>query len=185
MKAILSGIILSFLICYPTLAQSRPGKLPFCNFPEEEPSEIKRTVTLNEVGIRITIPVNTRVVKRNDGSIELMDNGTYKLIQCMNQPNSGVVARGHISTIIKKVTPEYFYDYVIKEVPNKPQIYIAQRKVSLGGSMNAVESWLRIKTPKGVFDLKDNVPTYPTSEEEIKAELEGLEIFASLIDIIK
>jgi hypothetical protein len=185
MKAILSGMLLSFLILYPVLSQSRPGKLPFCDFSEEEPSEIKRTVTLTDVGIKITIPVNTRVVKKNDGSIELMDNGTYKLIQCMNKPNSGVAGRGHISTIIEKITPEYFYDYVIKEVPNKPQMYIASKTILLEDGVKTFEFWLRIKTPQGVFDLKDNVPTYPTSQEEIKVELEGLEIFASLIDIIK
>ncbi|MDB9374218.1 hypothetical protein [Nodularia sphaerocarpa] len=185
MKAILSGSILSFLICYPALSQSKSSDLPFCDFPEEEPSEINRTVTLTDVGIRITIPVNTRVVKKNDGSIELMDNGTYKLIQCMNKPNSGVAGRGYISAIIEKITPEYFYDYVIKEVPNKPQMYIASKTILPEDGVKTFEFWLRIKTPKGVFDIKNNVPTYPTSQEEITADLEGIEIRASLIDIIK
>jgi hypothetical protein len=64
-------------------------------------------------------------------------------------------------------------------------MYISSKTILLKDGVKTFEFCLRIQTPKGVFDLKDNVPTYPTSQEEIAVELEGIKILASLIDIIK
>lgn len=177
---LLLPVILACTLASPALAKPN---LPYCDFAEEEPSSIERVVGLSEVGITIKIPVNMRLVKKNDGNIELMDNGTYNLIQCMSRPNSGVAGRGAMTTNIKRVNPEYFYDYIVKEVPSKEGMYIAAKKSFNSSQGYSFELWLRIKTPKGVFDISNTVYGGLTTKEEIEEEVNDLVMTAQSITI--
>lgn len=45
-------------------------------------SETTRRLTLTQFGIALEIPENFRAMLRSDGSVEVMDPGTYRLFRC-------------------------------------------------------------------------------------------------------
>lgn len=183
MKIILSGVLISLLVCFPALAKPKSSNLPYCDFAEEEPSSIERTVTLTEVGISIKIPVNTRVVKKTDGSIELMDNGTYQLFQCSSKPNSGVAGRGYLYTKIEKSKTDYLYSNVLKEVPGKEKMWIAAKTNYLQDGSKDFDIWLRIQTSKGIFDISTEQYGPLQTQQEIKEKVKEMIAIALFITI--
>lgn len=178
----LSNLLLLMILAYPfpALAQSN---LPYCNFAEEDPSSIQRTITLTEVGITLAVPANTRAIKTTNGAVELIDNGTFQLLQCINKPNRGVAGRGYSYTRIEKSKTDYLYSNVVRGVPGKERMWIAVKTEYLEDGSKSFDIWLRIQTPKGIFDISTEQYGPLQTQEEIKDKVEVMRAIALSITI--
>ncbi|MEH2294747.1 hypothetical protein [Nostoc sp.] len=173
-------MILACIVACPVLAQAKPT---ICAFDEETASEIKRTVTLTNMGIKISIPANYRAIAIADGSIEFVDNGTYQLFQCVAK-NPGAGGRGYFGIKVYKSKINYLYSNVQDIVPGKPNFFIVwEKKQENDTTFHSLK--LRIKTKKAILEVEnvnDNGPI--TTEKEAQELRTGLIEIASIIDIL-
>lgn len=177
---LLLPVIMAGIVVSPVLVQA---KQTICAFDEEAASEIKRTVALTNMGIKIEIPANYRAVARTGGSIEFVDNGTYQLFQCIAK-NPGAGGRGYIGIKIYKSKTNYLYANVQDTVPGKPNFFIVWEKRQ-DNDTTFHDLKLRIKTRKGIIEVEqvnDNGPI--TTEQEANELRTGLIELASIIDTI-
>lgn len=71
-----------------------------------EASKTTRTLELKKFGIKLKIPSNFRTMLRNDGSISILDPGTFEAIRC--------------------AAPHGIYDFNIKLIPNPKRLSLLQ-----------------------------------------------------------
>ncbi|MBD2452228.1 hypothetical protein H6G76_35045 [Nostoc sp. FACHB-152] len=78
------GVILSLIFIFdaalnvtPSVAQEKCG-----NTEPVEASKTNKTVELKKIGIKIKIPSNFRTLLRNDGSISILDPGSFEAVRC-------------------------------------------------------------------------------------------------------
>ena len=172
-------VIMAGIVAYPVLVQA---KQTICAFDEEAASEIKRTVTLTNMGIKISIPANYRAVARTGGSIEFVDNGTYQLFQCVAK-NPGAGGRGYSGIEVYKSKTNYLYSNVQDTVPGKPNFFIVWEKTQLDNN-TFHHLKLRIKTKKGILEVEQITDEPITTEQEANELRSGLIEMASIIDIL-
>lgn len=158
-------------------------KFIVCDTPEETASEIKKTVSLPNMGIRVEVPANYRAVGRKDDSTLFVDNGTYKYLQCVaNNPGAG--GRGIFGFMVERSKANYLYSNVQDEVPGKPNFFIVWEKQPLGEETSHLLS-LRIKTQKGIIEVTEVDGNGPiTTETEAIQQRNNLVELASIIEII-
>lgn len=78
------GTILSLIFIFdttlnvlPSVAQEKCG-----DTQPVEASKTTRTLELKKFGIRIKIPFNFRTILRNDGSVSILDPGSFEAVKC-------------------------------------------------------------------------------------------------------
>jgi len=67
------------------------------------PADEMRQLRLDDFGVSIMIPENYRAILRNDGSVEVVDQGTYNLIRC-EAIGGDPLGRGYSSLMIRSVS---------------------------------------------------------------------------------
>lgn len=70
-----------------------------------QPSDEMRRLNLEQFGVAVMIPANYRAILRNDGSVQIVDPGTYNLIRC-EATGGDPLGRGFSDLVIRQVTPE-------------------------------------------------------------------------------
>ncbi|MEA5605475.1 hypothetical protein [Nostoc sp. UHCC 0252] len=118
MKTLVVALLTLSLLSNSTVTQAKPNTC--ANIKEEIPS--KKTVVRSflKFNIRMKLPVNTRTMPWENGGILIVDNGTYKYLQCA-EGNPHALGKGIFGVLISKGTKTYD---VNKEIPNKPLRYI-------------------------------------------------------------
>lgn len=82
----------------PAIAQSR-----YCNDPGPIPaSEKTRELKLTQFGVTLMIPSNFRAILRNNGAVEIVNPGTYKVLTCVARGGQAL-GRGYASVIVRSV----------------------------------------------------------------------------------
>jgi hypothetical protein len=84
---------------YPVIAQQELCR----DIGQVAPSETLRTLELPQFGINIDIPENYRALARNDGSVQILDPGTFELISCLARGGEALGARGMSSLTVRLV----------------------------------------------------------------------------------
>ncbi|MBE9232070.1 hypothetical protein IQ231_10305 [Cuspidothrix issatschenkoi LEGE 03284] len=84
MKSLKSCLIIGLLI--PSFlvgeAIAKPRKEKMCSYPIEENSKTYKIYVYQKFGISMVMPDNLVSMLLQDGSIDILDRGTYKLLQC-------------------------------------------------------------------------------------------------------
>lgn len=98
MKSLISLVLSGALLVSCGEAIAKPKKQPkLCNYPVEENSVITKQFFYPKFGISMELPQNLVSMLRNDGSIEILDRGTYKVLQC---PPAQRLGMGYMSYVI-------------------------------------------------------------------------------------
>lgn len=148
------------------------------DYQPEEPSKLTRIIKLDKFGFSITVPANYRAMLKNNGTIEIMDNGTFKLTYCGDKINIPV-GRGSEALIISK-SREYLYSNVVDKVSNKPKMFFVIK--TSYDTRTIYRTMLRLRTSKGIIDLEiDGIPT--DNKEDALKEIENLHKLADNIRI--
>ncbi|WP_375467904.1 hypothetical protein [uncultured Nostoc sp.] len=179
LNKLLLPVILVGSLVLPGIAQAKQVR---CEYKEEEPSKINRVVPLMRMGIKITIPSNHRAIAKKDGSVELLDSGTYNLLNCLaNNPGAKGDALDYYSLIISKSKTSLLNDGLYQSLENNKIIsWIIKRE---GESIFHTVK-LRIKSKKGLVEVEQTTLGPITSEAEAKEEIKGLVEIAKHIEII-
>jgi len=101
-----SAVLVTSLSILPDRVSSQPNNP--CNFikvESEQPSQILRTVQLPTLGITVDIPSNYRMVQFQDGRIEILNPGEFKLFQCIAKYGpQGLIGGGRYSESFRSLT---------------------------------------------------------------------------------
>lgn len=65
-------------------------------------TDTQRELTLEQFGVAVEIPENYRAILRNDGSVQVVDPGTYNLIRC-EATGGNPLGRGYAELVIRGV----------------------------------------------------------------------------------
>lgn len=84
----------------PALAQ----ELCLTDDVPEPPAETLRTVDLPDFNLAVEIPSNYRVMKRQDGSVEILHPDDFEMFQCLLRGGYG--GQGYYSEVIQLVDPD-------------------------------------------------------------------------------
>lgn len=176
--------LINTLIILPAKAEisnlSNPNN---CIRNPESPSKITRSIKLKNFDITLDIPANYRVIALTDGSIKIVDNGTYKFIVCSNKEPRNMLYAYEIYYywLVKKSNETFLYSNVSDKVPGIDNVYIVWKKEPVD------EIKLRIKTKKGLIEIEKEVHDYdlrPFDDEYIKLKIQELIDFSKNIKIL-
>lgn len=107
-----------------TVALARPRVNRCYQIQEESLSKETVIKSFPEFNIQMRVAKNTNAVKLKDGSILIVDRGTYKYLQCLqNNPNG--LGKGIFGVLISRGARQYD-DY--HELPNRPLVFLAAPK---------------------------------------------------------
>lgn len=97
----------------------------FCPDPGPIPAaDATRSLALPQFGLNLTIPANFRSILRSNGAVEIVNPGTYQVLNCVAQGGQAL-GRGYSSTIVRSL-------------PNPEQISLQQfveQNTRLNGSI--------------------------------------------------
>ncbi|WP_138503262.1 hypothetical protein [Nostoc sp. PA-18-2419] len=179
-KLLLPAIMASIIVCPAAVVQAKPV---ICSFDIEDPSEIKRTVALSKMGIKIEIPANYRAIAKADGSIDFTDNGTYQLFDCLSKNPGALGGRGYPGITVYKSKNNYLYSNVQDMVTGMSNFFIVWEKKQVNNT-TFHNLKLRIKTKKGIIEV-EQIDEEPIENEQQANELRTRLIqIASTIDIL-
>ncbi|MEA5625295.1 hypothetical protein [Nostoc sp. UHCC 0251] len=170
------------IVAYPIVAQA--GEVN-CTFPQEDPSNKKKIVTLNSMGIKISIPSNYRSMARGDGSIDLVDNGTFQMFDCLVNNPEGVGGRGYNSINIYKSKAKKLFSNSesFEVVPNQPNMRVIWQQHGEEHDLSYSVK-LRIKTKKGLIEVEQTLFEVLIGTDGVKNKIDEMIEIASLIDIL-
>jgi len=141
MKSLISLVLSGLLVVSSggeAIANSR--KKPLCSYPIESNSDTNKVYRYPKFGISMVMPDNLVSMLLQDGSIDIIDRGTYKLLQC---PRSERIGRGAPGTRISWADDTtYHYSTNIKE---NVDLYIRKE----GGEYPTYLVILRLVNKKG------------------------------------
>ncbi|AHJ27026.1 hypothetical protein PN465_22850 [Nodularia spumigena CS-584] len=157
-KIILSTVFLSCLITkfinFPVKAEI--SDFVNCGIEAEYPSQLSRSIELQQFGIRLKIPANYRVIAKTDGSVSIVDNGTFKGLECFAKNPHAVGGSGYDSILIYKSSETFIYSNVYNKFPGKDNVFIVWKTTPLDYEYDTYEHEikLRLKTPKGLIEIE-------------------------------
>jgi len=84
MKSLIQSCLLLSLLLVDCSEEAiaKPGKQKICSYPIEENSDTTKVYVYKRFGISMKMPDNLASMLLQDGSIDIIDRGTYKLLQC-------------------------------------------------------------------------------------------------------
>jgi hypothetical protein len=157
-ETLLSTIFLSCLITnlisFPVKAET--SNLVNCGIEAEYPSKLSRNIELKQFGVALKIPANYRVMGITDGSVSLVDNGTFKSLECFAKNPNAVGGSGYDSISIYKSSETFIYSNVYDKLPGKDNVFIVWEKTPLNDADDNYEHEikLRVKTSKGLIEIE-------------------------------
>jgi len=152
-----------------------------CGVVVEQDSKLKKTIRLEKFGIAMQVPANYRAIAITDGSVTIVDNGTYKAINChANHPNAVGSSYDYLS--VYKSSENFLYANVYDKVPDKENIFIIWKKTPIDNTYKYYrhEVKLRIKTNKGIVEI-ERIFGEPVEDGSINVE----EVLKVLLEIGK
>ncbi|MBD2415730.1 hypothetical protein FACHB389_25680 [Nostoc calcicola FACHB-389] len=174
-----SFIGINLFIYQPTQA-----KFVDCSKPTQKPSQFDRNIVLDKFGISMKIPANYRAISMADGTVDIVDGGTYEEFVCRAK-NPGAGGEGYYSITVYESKASYLYEGVWDKVPKKENMYIIWEKKSTGQDglyFNYLN--LRIKTKKGLVEIYAGDEQTPVHEDDVKAALEEILKIAEKTEIL-
>ena len=155
-----------------------------CSRPPQEPSKFNRTVILDKFGISMTIPANYRAMARVNGTVEIVDGGTYEAFVCSAR-NPGATGSGYYGILVYKSEVSYLYENVWDKVPDRENMYIVWEKTDAGGESYFHSIKLRIKTKKGLVEIYGRSEHSIETDDEVRLELQDIFAVAQSIEILE
>lgn len=157
MKTALLSLALILGLATPVFAEYNPR----CDFEDEEVSEVTRIVKFPQYGIQMEIPENLRTMLRSDGKVEILNNSTYRILQC---PLKDRIGRGYTSYQIYKAEKQY-----MKTVPLGQGLFFVVRTYRMGLDETIYyDMAIRVQTSIGLVDVaivEDNSITKEDAKE--------------------
>ena len=135
-------------------------------------SEASREIELSQFGVKVKIPENFRAMARNDGSVWILDPGTYNIISCFARGGRGP-GRGLFA-----------YTFRVESDPQQlrgddagtytlPDGSIATLLFEDMGNISDALAWFRVPEVEGVVVVSATCDCSITVED-IKSQLEGV-----------
>ncbi|MTJ30201.1 hypothetical protein [Aphanizomenon sp. UHCC 0183] len=154
LSTIFLSCLITHLISFPIKAE--PSNLTNCGIEAEYPSKLSRNIELKQFGVALKIPANYRVMGRTDGSVSLVDNGTFKSLECFAKNPNAVGASGYDSISIYKSSETFIYSNVYNKLPGKDNVFIVWKKIPLNDADDNYEHEikLRVKTSKSLIEIE-------------------------------
>ena len=157
MKTALLSLAFILGLSSPCFAEYKPR----CDFENEKVSKITRIVKFPQYGIQMEIPENLRAMLRNDGIVEILNNSTYRILQC---PLKDRIGRGYTSYQIYKAEKQY-----MKTVPLGQGLFFVVRTYRMGLDETIYyDMAIRVQTSIGLVDVaivEDNSITKEDAKE--------------------
>ncbi|MFN6486271.1 hypothetical protein [Nostoc sp. DedQUE03] len=145
------------------VAQAQPLASKCLGIKEETLSKktiIRKFPTFN---IQLEIAENTNAIQMTEGSILIVDRGTYKYLKCL-ETNGRVFGRDIFGLLISKGTESY---PINEQLPNRPSTYIVATK-------DYKSMALRFIFDNGNTDISLYGGGPLESKQEVKDELDSL-----------
>lgn len=156
-----------------------------CGIEYQEPSKFNRIIILDKFGISMTIPANYRAMAKDNGTVEILDGGTYDAFVCHAQNPGATGGSGYYSIEIYKSKASYLYENVWDKVPGKENMYIVWEKTYAGQELNYHYIKLRIKTKKGLVEIDAGSEHSTQTEDDVKAALQDILEIAQNTEILE
>lgn len=94
-------LLITFVWILPMQGQRAIAQTAYCPDPGPIPAtETTRSLELPQFGLNLTIPDNFRAILRNNGAVEIVNPGTYQVLQCVAQGGQAL-GRGYASMIVR------------------------------------------------------------------------------------
>ncbi|MBF2084468.1 hypothetical protein [Thermoleptolyngbya sp. C42_A2020_037] len=87
----------------PTDVASEPGSAVCPDVAEVPASDRLRTLELPQLGVAIAIPENFKIRTLPDGTVEVLDPGTFEVLRCVEQGGRAIAPRGMYSFRIRSL----------------------------------------------------------------------------------
>lgn len=154
LSTIFLSCLITHLISFPVKAET--SNLINCGIEAEYPSKLSRNIELKQFGVALKIPANYRVMGITDGSVSLVDNGTFKSLECFAKNPNAVGGSGYDSISIYKSSETFIYSNVYDKLPGKDNVFIVWKKTPLNDADDNYEHEikLRVKTSKGLIEIE-------------------------------
>ncbi|HLP87679.1 MAG TPA: hypothetical protein VK184_03600 [Nostocaceae cyanobacterium] len=172
--------ILIVTICNLLTIKPVKAEQVICPRNTEQDSKIKKNAVLDKFGISIEIPINHRLMARTDGSIEILDNGTYEWLACLMKNPNACCGAGFGGISITTFSGNFFYSNVYMQVPNRENAFIIWKKED--EDINTVK--LRFKTSKGATDVEYS-GDYSIEDYNVKSYIESLIELSANIQVLQ
>ena len=183
-QTLLSTIFLSCLITnlisFPVKAET--SNLVNCGIEAEYPSKLSRNIELKQFGVALKIPANYRVMGLMDGSVSLVDNGTFKSLECFAKNPNAFGGSGYDSISIYKSSETFIYSNVYDKLLGKDNVFIVWKKTPLNDADDNYEHKikLRVKTPNGLIEIETQ------SDVQFTGKLSEFDDFLQmLLDVVR
>ncbi|MDG2615961.1 hypothetical protein P7L53_06850 [Thermoleptolyngbya sichuanensis XZ-Cy5] len=98
-----AGMTLALPRSGPTNLASELGAMPCPDIAEVPASDSLRTLELPQFGVAIAIPENFRTRTLPDGTVEILDPGTFEVLRCVQQGGRAIAPRGMYSFRIRSL----------------------------------------------------------------------------------
>ena len=92
-----------------------------------------------------------------DGSVSIVNNGTFKSLECFAKNPHAVGGSGYDSILIYKSSETFIYSNVYNKFPGKENAFIVWKKTPFQNEYDIYEHEikLRIKTPQGLIEIQN------------------------------
>jgi hypothetical protein len=180
LSTIFLSCLITHLISFPVKAET--SNLVSCGIEPESISKLTRSIQLKQFGIGLKIPANYRVMGLMDGSVSLVDNGTFKGLECLNKNPNACCGSGYSYVLISKSIEPFIYSNVYNKLPGKDNVFIVWKKTPLNDQEDNYEHEikLRIKTPKGLIEIESR------SDVQFTGKMAEFDDFLQiLLDVVK
>jgi hypothetical protein len=102
------SLILSTLLLINSLGginnPSKQAQAQFCRDPRSIPAdETTRNLELPQFGMTLAIPSNFRAILRNNGTVEVVNPGTYEVLTCVAKGGQAL-GRGYASITVRSLS---------------------------------------------------------------------------------
>ena len=149
---------------------------PRCDFEDEEVSATTKLVKFPQYGIQMEIPDNLRAMLRNDGVVQILNNSTYRILQC---PLKDRIGRGYSSYHIYKAKGQY-----MRTIPlAKKGMYFVIRGVKVDDTVY-FEMAIRMQTSVGLVDISI-MEDGSIIESDLKVKEEEYNELAKMISLLE
>ncbi len=165
-----------------------------CGFAYVDPANTRKTIQLKQFGINIDIPSNYRAMLHNDGKVEILDPGSFKMLQCIAS-NSNTTGQGYpsdsfklvpnsqnlspkqiVAKRVKQLNSEYGTPSITTHNWNNVEVTILE---VTNAPVDYAIAWYKLPNVDGVVEIDAGGVDYSTNREVIVQLLETIRAIKS------